>query len=60
MEKLLDVAVELDSAVVAQQRLRVLLLQEQHAAQCEVRQRLPAVADDRRAEELRRFGVGAG
>ncbi len=56
VKKLLDVPVALNGAVVALESLLVLLLQEPHAAQREVRQCLPPVARDSCAKELRGFG----
>jgi hypothetical protein len=57
MEKFLDVAIERNGAVVAQQSLCVLLLQEKHTAQSKVGKRLPTVARDRRTKEFGCFGV---
>ncbi len=59
--KFLDVAVEFDGAVVAAQRISVVLLQEVHAAQGEVCERLLTVAVYGRSKELRGFNeVTAG
>ena len=54
--KFLDVAVEFDCAVVAVQRVSVVLLQEVHTPQGKVGKSLLAVAVDGRSEELRGFG----
>ena len=59
--ELLDVAIEFDGAVVAAQCISVVPLQEVHAAEGEVRERLLAVAAYGRSEELRGFDeVAAG
>ena len=56
MKKFLDVAVAFDCAIIALEGILIVFLQEIDAAKREVRDRLPAVAGDCSAEELRSFG----
>jgi hypothetical protein len=52
VEELLDVAVELDGSVVALERLCAVVLQEMHAAQSKVGERLSIIASYCRPEQL--------